>query len=47
MTDKWHGGKGDRPRPTDKDKYADGWERIFGNKDDEKQEEPVDLCEEM
>jgi len=23
-------GKGDRPRPVDRKKYAEGWERIFG-----------------
>jgi hypothetical protein len=24
------GGKGDVRRPSDKDKYEDGWDRIFG-----------------
>lgn len=28
-------GKGDKPRPVDRDKYQAGWERIFGNKDKE------------
>jgi hypothetical protein len=42
----WHGGKGDNPRPVDKDKYADGWERIFGNKDDIDWEVPKDYAEE-
>lgn len=27
-----HGGKGSRTRPTDKQKYNDNWDRIFGNK---------------
>lgn len=27
-----HGGKGSRTRPTDKQKYDDNWDRIFGNK---------------
>ena len=26
----WHGGKGSRRRNSKEDKYADGWERIFG-----------------
>ena len=37
------GGKGSKQRPTDKKKYEDNWERIFGNKkkteDDDKQVE--------
>lgn len=27
------GGKGDKPRPIDKKKWDDGWERIFGKKE--------------
>jgi len=27
------GGKGDKPRPTDKKKFDEGWERIFGKKE--------------
>lgn len=35
MTDKWHGGKGDRPRKASNQKaYSDNYERIFGKKDD-------------
>lgn len=26
---KWHGGKGDKPRPVDQQKYEDNWEKIF------------------
>jgi len=26
------GGKGDKPRPTDKKKYDEGYDRIFGKK---------------
>lgn len=37
MTEKWHGGKGSKPRPTDLQKYADNWEKIFGKKKEEKQ----------
>lgn len=32
----WHGGKGSVQKPTDQDKYADNWDRIFGNKKKEK-----------
>ena len=33
MADKWHGGKGDKPRKTSNSKkFSDGWDRIFGNK---------------
>lgn len=28
----WHGGKGSSPRPTDKEKYNENWDRIFGSK---------------
>ena len=34
MSDKWHGGKGDKPRTTNNQKqYRDNWDRIFGKKD--------------
>ena len=29
---KWDGGKGSVPRPTNQQKYADNWEKIFGKK---------------
>jgi hypothetical protein len=29
---KWHGGKGSKPRPSDKDKYDQNFDRIFGDK---------------
>jgi hypothetical protein len=32
------GGKGSTPRPVDKKKFDDGWDRIFGKK----KEEPKD-----
>ena len=32
----WHGGKGSRPRPADKKKFDENWERIFGKKKEEK-----------
>lgn len=32
-------GKGSRPRPVDKKKFDENWDRIFGKKKDEK---PVD-----
>jgi len=30
MSKQWHGGKGDKPRSPDQQKYSDGWERVFG-----------------
>ena len=34
MSDKWHGGKGDKPRKqSDRKAYEDGWDRIFGKRD--------------
>jgi hypothetical protein len=35
----WHGGKGSRPRPVDKKKFDDNWDRIFVKK---KEEDPLD-----
>lgn len=32
MTGRTHGGKGSRPRPTDKQKFDSNWEKIFGKK---------------
>ena len=32
MSDKWHGGKGDKSRVSDSKKYQDGMERIYGRK---------------
>jgi hypothetical protein len=42
---KWHGGKGSLPRKGDnKTAYEEGWERIFGNKDQKtKQAQVTDL----
>lgn len=37
-----HGGKGSAQRPTDKKKYADNWDNIFGNKDKKKKEDKKD-----
>ena len=42
MSDKWHGGKGSRPRPlVDTDAFSRNWEKIFNNpvKPVDKQEE--------
>ena len=30
MTDKWHGGKGSKPRMVDPKKFSDNWDKIFG-----------------
>ena len=33
MTAEWHGGKGSQRRKTsDAKKYSEGWDKIFGNK---------------
>jgi hypothetical protein len=32
MSDKWHGGKGDKSRVSDPAKYQEGMERIYGRK---------------
>jgi hypothetical protein len=29
---KWHGGKGSSPRPTDKKKFDENWDKIFNPK---------------
>ena len=29
----WHGGKGSKQRPTDRDKFNDNYDAIFGKKD--------------
>jgi len=29
----WHGGKGDRQRPTDKQKFDENFDKIFKNKE--------------
>ena len=34
-----NGGKGDKQRPTDKQKFDDGWDRIFGKKKEQPKEE--------
>lgn len=28
----WHGGKGSKPRPVDKRKFDENWDKIFGKK---------------
>lgn len=36
MTEKWHGGKGSKIRKSSNlQKYSDGWDKIFKNKDTE------------
>jgi len=37
---KWHGGKGSAPKQSNQDKYADNWDKIFGNKKGEKDQYP-------
>lgn len=38
MSDKWHGGKGDKARKVDQKKYSEGWDKIFGK--DKKKQKP-------
>ncbi len=40
MSGKWHGGKGSRPRPfsVGLDQFANSMDRIFGDKEKEKEE---------
>ena len=38
MSGSWHGGKGSSPRKTDKEKYEQNYERIFGKKEREGKE---------
>jgi len=43
MTGTWHGGKGSVARPiSDKKQFEDNWDRIFGNKDKEREESEED-----
>lgn len=42
MSDKWHGGKGDKPRPVDKEKFDAEFDRIFGKVAKEFVEEVVE-----
>lgn len=30
MSSEWHGGKGSAPRPMNRDKFNENWDRIFG-----------------
>ena len=32
----WHGGKGSSPRPVDKKKFDENWDRIFSKNKNEK-----------
>jgi hypothetical protein len=36
---KWHGGKGSARKDKDNSKYAENWEKIFGNKKKEKKDD--------
>ena len=33
MSDESHGVKGDKPRPTDRSKYENNWQKVFGRED--------------
>lgn len=45
MAGSWEGGKGDKVRPTDHNKYSEGWDRIYGKKQDKKKLNEVDFDE--
>ena len=32
----WHGGKGSKPRPTDRDKFSEAFDKIFKPKHEKK-----------
>ena len=34
----WHGGKGSKSRPVNRQKFADNWDAIFGKKTEVKEE---------
>jgi len=36
----WHGGKGSVQKPSNQDKYAENWDKIFGNKKVEEDQYP-------
>lgn len=35
-SEKWHGGKGSHQRPTDRKKFSDNFDAIFGKRDEKK-----------
>ncbi len=37
--DTWHGGKGSKRRPENNDKYRDGYDRVFGKKEDKEKKD--------
>ena len=37
----WHGGKGSVQKPSDQDKYAENWDKIFGKKRKDKKDERI------
>ena len=41
MAGTWHGGKGDKARKVDQEKFSSNWDAIFGKKEDK--EEDKDL----
>jgi len=41
MSNQTHGGKGDKPRKVDANKYATNWDRIFGDKSKVSTDKPL------
>lgn len=38
MAGTWHGGKGDKARKVDQEKFSSNWDAIFGKKEDKKED---------
>lgn len=36
-SNKWHGGKGSKPRPVNKEQFDKNWDKIFNKKPDKNQ----------
>jgi len=47
MNKKWHGGKGDAPRPVDKKKYDANYEEIDFSKKNEEKHEDIQIHEDQ
>jgi hypothetical protein len=39
--------KGDKQRPTDQEKFSDGWDRIFGKKKEEQKQDKKKVLSEL
>ena len=41
MAGTWHGGKGDKARKVDQEKFSSNWDAIFGKKEDKKEDKDL------